>query len=113
MTRHGYAKITEEIVDRMITLLARGESITNIAKTIGCHRQTVRKYIVSRQPLWEQIMSSPAATLSVEQAAKVLGIGRVKAYNAVNRGQLPSIRLGRTILIPKAALRKLLGYDKP
>jgi excisionase family DNA binding protein len=48
-------------------------------------------------------------TMSVEEAAIALGISRTFAYEAVARGDIPCIRIGRRILIPKVALEKLLG----
>jgi len=49
-------------------------------------------------------------TLTVEQAAKVLGISRTGAYQLAARGELPGvIRLGKRLLVPKAALERLLG----
>lgn len=50
-------------------------------------------------------------TYTVEQVAKVLGIGRSAAYEAVRTSTLPSIRLGRRIVVPRAAVAKLLGED--
>lgn len=47
-------------------------------------------------------------TLTVEEAAKLLGVGRNTAYDAVRSGQLPTIRLGKRILVPQAALDRLL-----
>ena len=47
-------------------------------------------------------------TLTVEEAAAMLGISRAGAYEAVQRGDIPSIRIGRRILVPKAALQRLL-----
>jgi excisionase family DNA binding protein len=49
-------------------------------------------------------------TYSVEEAAKLLGIGKASAYEAIRRGDLPSIKIGRRILVPVEALeRKLQG----
>lgn len=48
-------------------------------------------------------------TLSVEQAARVLGLSRNPAYEAVKNQQIPSIRIGRSIKVPTASLRKMLG----
>lgn len=50
-------------------------------------------------------------TVPVDVAAELLGISRASAFRAVHRGQLPSIRLGRRIVIPTAALRALLSLD--
>ena len=54
-------------------------------------------------------------TLSVEEAGKMLGLSRGLMYEAVRTGQIPSIRIGRRILIPRAALHRMLkdavGHD--
>lgn len=50
----------------------------------------------------------PPATLSVEEAAKVLGIGRNSAYDAVKRGEIPSLRIGVLIRVPRVRLMKML-----
>lgn len=49
------------------------------------------------------------ATISVEEAAELLGIGRTAAYQAARRGQLPTCRLGRRLLVPVPALIELLN----
>lgn len=45
---------------------------------------------------------------TVEEAAKLLRIGRNVAYEAVKTGALPSHRIGRRILIPRVALDRWL-----
>jgi excisionase family DNA binding protein len=52
---------------------------------------------------------SPRRTISVEEAATVLGISRGSAYANVKTGAIPTIRLGKRLLVPKAALEKLLA----
>jgi excisionase family DNA binding protein len=47
-------------------------------------------------------------TLSVEEAGKILGISRGAAYAYAKDGSLPTIRLGSRLLVPKAALDKML-----
>lgn len=47
-------------------------------------------------------------TLTVAEAAQELGIGRNAAYEAAKSGQLPSIRIGKRILVPRAALQRML-----
>jgi len=42
--------------------------------------------------------------LRVDEAARLLGIGTTLAYEMVGRGDLPSIRLGRSVRVPRAAL---------
>lgn len=48
-------------------------------------------------------------TLTVEEAAKLLRIGRNSAYEAARRGELPVVRIGRRLLVPRVALERLLG----
>lgn len=50
-------------------------------------------------------------TLSVCETAAVLEISRGKAYEQVRMGQLPSIRVGRHILVPLKPVLKLLGKE--
>lgn len=40
-------------------------------------------------------------TYTVDEAAALLGIGRNHAYAAIQRGEIPHIRVGRRILIPR------------
>ena len=42
--------------------------------------------------------------LTVEEAAKQLGIGRTFAWQLVRRGDLPIVRLGRCVRVPRRAL---------
>ena len=49
--------------------------------------------------------------ISILEAAKVLGISRSYAYQMAATGELPTLRLGRRILVPVAALRELVGLD--
>ena len=49
--------------------------------------------------------------MSVEEAARFLGIGRAQAYRAVNAGELPSIRIGRSLRVPTAKLLALVGIE--
>ena len=52
-------------------------------------------------------------TLTVEAAGEIMGIGRNQAYEAAHRGDLPSIKIGKRILVPKALLDKLLEGTLP
>ena len=52
-------------------------------------------------------------TFSVEEAAKLLGIGRNLCYDKVKTGEIPVLKIGRRLLVPKAALEKLLNEPKP
>ncbi len=48
-------------------------------------------------------------TISVEEAAALLGLGRSAAYEAARRGEIPTRRLGRRVLVPVPALLEWLG----
>ncbi len=50
-------------------------------------------------------------TLTVEEVADLLGLGRTAAYEAARRGQIPSRRLGRRVVIPVPALLRWLGTE--
>jgi excisionase family DNA binding protein len=51
-------------------------------------------------------------TYSVEEARKALGVGRNTMYEAIKRGDIPSIRIGKRILIPVASLDKFLKKER-
>jgi excisionase family DNA binding protein len=52
-------------------------------------------------------------TLSIPEAGKVLGIGRSAAYEAARTGQLPIIQIGQHMLVPIAALERMLEQARP
>ncbi len=47
-------------------------------------------------------------TLTVSEAAQLLGIGKSAAYEAAKRGEIPSLRIGRRVVVPQEALEELL-----
>jgi len=50
--------------------------------------------------------------LTVEEARKRLRIGRNAMYEALGRAEIPSIRLGRRILVPRLALERILSGER-
>lgn len=52
-------------------------------------------------------------TMSVEEASAALGISRSLAYELVRRGEIPSLRLGRRIVVPVRALDELVEVGPP
>lgn len=55
-------------------------------------------------------LADAPAVLTVEEAAAILRIGRSAAYEAVRRGDIPSIRIGGRILrVPRHRLEAMLG----
>jgi excisionase family DNA binding protein len=51
---------------------------------------------------------SARLTYTVEEAAELLGVSRGSAYQAAREGQLPTLRLGRRLLVPRDALEQML-----
>jgi len=56
-------------------------------------------------------MSSVCLTVTVEEAGRIIGVSRGGAYEAVKRGEIPVIRIGKKIRVPKAALERLLNVE--
>jgi excisionase family DNA binding protein len=52
-------------------------------------------------------------TLTVPQAGRLLGLAKASAYEGAHRGEIPTIRVGRRLLVPTAALRRMLQLDGP
>jgi excisionase family DNA binding protein len=48
------------------------------------------------------------ATLTVEEAGRLLGVGRQAAYEGVRTGAIPALRIGRRLVVPRPALDRLL-----
>lgn len=56
--------------------------------------------------------SAHRLTFTVSEAADVLGISRSLAYELVRTGDLPHLRLGGRIVVPRVALRQLIGDNQ-
>ena len=50
-------------------------------------------------------------TQSIRQTAKELNIGVNQCYEAAKRGEIPTIRIGKRILVLVKPLKRLLGED--
>jgi len=47
-------------------------------------------------------------TLRLEEAGRVLGLGRSASYDAARRGEIPVLRFGRRLLVSQVALDAML-----
>ncbi|MDO8750665.1 MAG: helix-turn-helix domain-containing protein [Dehalococcoidia bacterium] len=47
-------------------------------------------------------------TYTVEEARCLLGLGRASAYEAIRKGEIPVLHIGRRLLVPRKALERLL-----
>jgi excisionase family DNA binding protein len=55
-------------------------------------------------PQWDGFDS-----FSVEQVASILGLSRWAAYQAVGRGEIPTVKIGGRLICPRHAVEKLLS----
>jgi excisionase family DNA binding protein len=53
--------------------------------------------------------SAQRETITLMEAAVRLGIGRNQAYKAADRGEIPTIRIGKRRLVPRAPFERLLA----
>ena len=51
---------------------------------------------------------SHKATYTVDEAAEILGVSRNSAYQAVHAGELPAVKIGKRLLVPRIAFEKML-----
>lgn len=59
------------------------------------------------------ILAGDRLVLTVTEAGTLLGLSRAFTYELVARGEIPVIRLGRRIVVPKAALLEMVGVRHP
>jgi excisionase family DNA binding protein len=60
------------------------------------------------------VAPNSSKTLTIEQTAVELGIGRNLAYELARRGELPGVRrLGKRFIVSRAALERYLADGAP
>lgn len=64
---------------------------------------------VAEEHTSEWLAETGLLVIDVPTAADLLGISRSSGYEAARRGELPTIRLGRRLVVPVAKLRTMLG----
>jgi excisionase family DNA binding protein len=57
----------------------------------------------------KKVKREPPATYSVPEAGRIVGLGKNASYDAVRRGELPVLRFGRTLRVPRPAFERMLG----
>jgi excisionase family DNA binding protein len=57
----------------------------------------------------EDLRASRAAVVTIAQAAAILGVDTRTVSRAIHNGELPALRLGRRLLIPRLPLLACLG----
>ncbi len=92
-----WARHSAELADALAGAVAEGASPAGAALSSGAGA----------------VAESPGRlTWTVEEAASALGISRAFAYDAVRRGEIPAIKIGRRILVPRMALNRLLEHPQ-
>jgi excisionase family DNA binding protein len=62
-----------------------------------------------RNPIYDPKWTG-RSTFSVEEAGcEILGLSKCSAYAAAKNGSLPTVRVGRRLIVPRLALERLLG----
>ncbi len=51
-------------------------------------------------------------TVTVPEAGELLGLTRNKAYEAAAKGEIPTLRFGKRLVVPTAPLRRMLGLEE-
>jgi excisionase family DNA binding protein len=52
------------------------------------------------------------ATITVPEAGQLLSLGRDSSYRAAARGEIPTLRLGRSLRVPVPKLLELIGIPQ-
>ena len=55
-------------------------------------------------------LSDEALLMRAEEVARTLGLSRSKIYQMMSGGALPTVRVGRAVRVPKAALRDWVAH---
>jgi excisionase family DNA binding protein len=81
--------------------------LSNISYPICTYYNGIMKIVqlVTR----EVNMEEQKLVLTVEEAGKRIGLSRPSAYQAVRRGEIPSLRFGKRLVVPLAAFEKMLA----
>jgi len=59
------------------------------------------------------LKGSERLTLTVKETAQILGLSRNSTYQGISTGEIPHIKIGKRILVPKIALERFLnGVEK-
>jgi excisionase family DNA binding protein len=61
---------------------------------------------------WSEPDPPDKPTFTVEEVGQILGVSRAAAYRAAQRGEIPTLRVGRRLLVPRTALLSMLTVDR-
>lgn len=76
----------------------------------GVHNQPWRCVVSANGSLTlDDLRKRP--TVSVPDGGACIGLSRNASYEAAKRGDLPTIRVGRRVVVPTAPLLRMLGVE--
>ena len=61
------------------------------------------------KPRKKQAQTAELVTYSIPQAGAMVGLSRNGSYDAAKRGEIPTIKFGSRLVVPKAAWDRKLG----
>jgi excisionase family DNA binding protein len=92
--------------DKLSELVKKLEEMAGQAGTSEAAKSAVARANSVLGPKWFEHDS-----FTVDEAGEILGLSRASAFAAANRGDIPSIRIGKRMIVPRAALERLLTVD--
>jgi excisionase family DNA binding protein len=58
---------------------------------------------------WEMSMQVERELLTAREVQQMLGLGLSKVYDMMARGELPTLRIGRLVRVPRSALMEWMA----
>jgi excisionase family DNA binding protein len=81
-----------------------GLPLAQIARLLDVPEDALRTLVTERRPVGDATL----VALTVEEAARRLGIGRTKLYEYVSAGEIASVKIGSLRRIPAEAVSDFL-----
>ncbi|WP_030344280.1 helix-turn-helix domain-containing protein [Streptomyces californicus] len=81
-----------------------GPPLAQIARLLDVPEDALRTLVANRRPAGDTTL----VALTVEEAARRLGIGRTKLYEYVSTGEIASVKIGSLRRIPAEAVNEFL-----
>ncbi len=68
---------------------------------------------MQRKPAPQRLDDLPDVFRLWPDAGRLLGLGRNAAFDCARRGEIPTLRFGKRLMVSKAALMRLLAEGQP
>lgn len=99
-------KETDHWTSYLLACIAEVNFRDGVCRMIQHFHQTEARKAETRA---EGPITDERLTLSITEAAEILRISRGQAYTLANQGEIPVIRLGRKLIVPRKGLNDLLS----